>query len=78
MLKFNPWKPVTELPPNNVWVIGSCKLISNNSDVFKDYPEVIFQVKYNSVNGWSDWCGDMECLDGWKVMWWMEIPYNNP
>ena len=67
----SPWVSVDIKPPNNQWVLGSCRMTADN---LKDHPPYIFQVKYEERCGWSGWCGDLEIDSEWKVLKWMPLP----
>ena len=63
------------MPPENIWVIGLCKL---SHEVNKGHAPVVFQVKYQKERGWSDWCGDLQEDTDWVVTAWMPLPPDKP
>lgn len=58
------------MPKDAVWVIVLAEIISEVTKGMK----VAFQAKHESHVGWSDWCGDLEKDDDWKVIAWVLMP----
>lgn len=70
------WTKIEEkMPPENIWVIGLCKLMA---PILTDHDPVAFQVKYQKERGWSDWCGDLQEDTDWRVTAWMPLPSEKP